>query len=143
MSVIVVDELKIEESEFANMSHRQLLNLFTKHKKISVQVGQSNRLELTYVSGTRYGIKFTEVISLSHAQKLPRLYTDDPDEERYKMVTDKPLSPLNFSQAVKMFLMYYKKLKQGRVMKIKDLSDDEIDEIVWVMNAPIAEVETA
>lgn len=143
MSKIEVNELQIEEAEFAYMSHRQLVDFFTKHKKISVQVGTTNRLDLTYVSGLRYGIKFTEVISLSHVQKLPRLYIDDPDEERYKTVTDKPLSPLNFSQAVKMFTMYYKKLKQGRVMKIKDLTDDEIDEIVWKMNMPIADVETA
>lgn len=139
MSKIEVDELKIEEVDFANMSHRQLLNLFTKHKKISVQVGNSNRIDLTYVSGMRYGIKYTEVISLAHVQKLPRLYTDDPDEERYKTVTDKPLSPLNFSQAVKTFSMYYKKLKLGKVMRIKDLNDDEIDEIVRKMNEPIGE----
>lgn len=135
-----VDELKMEENEFANISHRQLLDLFTKHRKISVQVGHKNRMDLTYVSGERYGIKFTEVISLTHVEKLPNHYQDDKDEERYKTITDKPLSPLSFSQAVKKFSGYYKRLKQGKVMKIKDLSDEEIDYIVLEMNKPIGDV---
>ncbi len=139
MSHLNVEELKLPEEEFANISHRQLLDLFNKHKKISVQVGTNNRLDLTYISGMKYGIKFTEVIGLSHVQKLPCFYADGPDEERYKTVTDKPLSPLSFSQAVKTFSMYYKKLKQGRIMKIKDLNDDEIYEIVRTMNEPIAD----
>ena len=141
MSHLKVEELKLPEEEFANISHRQLLDLFSKHKKITVQVGSANRMDLTYVSGERYGIKFTEVISLSHVQKLPAHYTDDPDDERYKTITDKPLSPLSFSQAVKKFLMYYKKLKQGKVMKIKDLTEEEIDEIVNEMNKPIGDSE--
>lgn len=141
MSHLKVEELKLPEEEFANISHRQLLDLFSKHKKITVQVGSANRMDLTYVSGERYGIKFTEVISLSHVQKLPAHYSDDPDDERYKTITDKPLSPLNFSQAVKKFSMYYKKLKQGKVMKIKDLTEDEIYEIVREMNKPIGDID--
>lgn len=134
-----VDELKMEENEFANISHRQLLDLFTKHRKISVQVGHKNRIDLTYVTGERYGIKFTEVIGLTHVEKLPNHYQDDKDEERYKTITDKPLSPLNFSKAVKKFSDYYQRLRQGKIMKIKDLTDEEIDHIVLEMNKPIGE----
>lgn len=132
-----VDELKLEESEFANMPHSKLLDLFNKHKKISVLVGNNNRIDLTYISGKKYGIKFTEVIGLTHVEKLPNHYNDDKDEERFKTITDKPLSPLNFSKAIKKFSEYYKKLKKGEIMKIKDLSEEEIEQIVIEMNKPI------
>lgn len=137
MSRVEIDELIMDENEFANISHRQLVQLFEKHKKITVHVGHKNRMDLTYVSGERYGVKFTELISLNHVERLPSHYTDDKDDDRFKTITDKALSPLNFSQAVKKFHSYYKKFKEGKIMKIKDLTEEEKEEIVLQMNKPI------
>lgn len=139
MSRIEVNELRLEEESFATMSHRQLTGLFEKHKKISVEVGHKNRIDLTYVEGHKHGIKYTEMINLLHVERLPRHYTDDPDDDRFKTVTDKLLSPLSFGKAVKKFHTYYQRLKEGKVMKIKDLTQDEINEIIRLMNAPIGD----
>lgn len=136
---VVIDELVMNESEFANISHRQLVALFEKHKKITVHVGQKNRLDLTYVSGERYGVKFTELIGLNHVERLPSHYNDDPDDERFKTITDKALSPLSFGKAVKKFHTYYKKFKEGKILKIKDLTEEEKEEIIREMNKPIGD----
>lgn len=127
----------IEEKEFAEMSHKQLLDIFNKHKSISVSVGNKNRIDLCYVSGSKYGIKFTEVISLVHVEKLPSHYTDDPDDERWKTITDVAMNPVTFSRGTKKFKEYYKRLKEGKVMKIKDLTEAEIEEIIREMNKSI------
>lgn len=141
MSRVEVNELQIEEEVFAAMSHRQLTSLFDKHKKITVNVGHKSRIDLTYVEGHKHGIKYTEMINLLHVERLPRHYTDDQDDERFKTVTDKLVSPLSFGKAVKKFHTYYQRLKEGKVMKIKDLTQDEIDEIVRLMNQPIGDCE--
>ena len=141
MSRVEVNELQLEEVDFANISHRQLVSLFEKHKKITVNVGHKNRIDLTYVEGHKHGIKYTEMVNLLHVERIPRHYTDDPDDERFKTVTDKLLSPLSFGKAVKKFHTYYQRLKEGKVMKIKDLTQDEIDEIIREMNKPIGDCE--
>lgn len=141
MSRFEIDELQLEEVDFINLSHRQLLNLFIKHKKISVNIDHKTRMDLTYVSGEKYGVKFTELISITHVERLPKHHNDSSDEERFKTITDKAISPLSFGKAVKKFHTYYQKFKDGKVMKIKDLTEDELDEIVREMNKPIGEID--
>lgn len=134
MSRIIINKLVMNDSYFAKISYNQLVNLFEKHKKITVYVDHKNRIDLTYVPGEHYGIKFANVISLNHIERFPAHYIDDPDDERFKTITNKVLSPLNLSQVVRKFQTYYKKLKEGKIMKIKDLTDEEKEEIIRRMD---------
>jgi len=121
--------MDINEDTLFSMKNkkRELLDIFTKYKNISLYFkhkGNIYRLDLTYLPGTNYGIKFAEVIVLGLVKQISKTFIDDKDDDKFTKEYEKVLSPLDFN-------------KEGKKTIIKDLTIKEIENIVYELNKPI------
>jgi len=129
----------IDHKDFEVAKPKDLLEIFKKNKNITIKRRQDEEISITYTSGLPYGIRFAEVIVLQHRKSNPPPVHTPDDDWTVTIIYQKVLSPLDFKKAIANLRLYYNNMVQGKKTNIKDLTPEEIEEIVWTLNAPIGE----
>jgi hypothetical protein len=132
-----MSDLIYTEKEFLDTSSKVLVEQFNLHKKMTVIRSNKDELQLEWVKGTSFNIRFTELIAFRHYVYIPPHPTDPEKEPTYSLKLNKPLSPLSNQSAIRKVKYILNNISQGKSYSIKDLTEEEIDFIVHEMNKPI------
>lgn len=129
---------ELEESGFKKLKKKELVSLFQKERYFSVIFG-INRIDLEICPGSRFDIKHCFMVGISRFTKVAKPFhsTDPDDDDLWHREWIKPLSPIDIEKAIGVFQRLYKNTKAGKKTIIKDLTEQEINQIVDFCNAPV------
>lgn len=131
------NEVEITEEDFIKMSPKDLLVIFNKNRNITILRKNKDVFSLTYTTGLPFGIKYAEILHLRHQEYVANYKCGKDDDPIFHTVFEKILSPLNFEFGVNKLITLYRNTIEGKKTKIRDLTEEEIDNIVWKLNEPI------